>query len=541
MAATKPDTTGRKRFAFRDVRSDAELLESGRPPKDLKFKKSNPAVKKLSKTNAKSAGASVFSALASRALPLAAKAAFGPVGGAVAAQIAGKYGGALLGKLKGSPSSAMKSASNASMGVQVQEETDPNKIRRPLGATPGRGVSSASASAAGKPLAETMAKSVLRSLVSSAAVASGLPTSPRIFKTPASLIRSPRFFNPKNRSFLVNADDKSKAEKAVRHVPISTTNAVLYPQAGLLEDEIMYRLTLLAENVYAPTKSRWPNIQILEGFRAENSTTSQHERGEAMDISAGNANRNFEVAQWMRDHVIYDQLILCHDIAGGSWIHVSFTIENRRRQVLTKTFNDTFVDGLHVYEQNSGTDIQTNADIEAGNRFITLMTERQSRLQPVDIDTDLPQQSSDLLGLVGGAGAEVPRCLVDPTGKAYVPDNSKQGAVIAAVEALLAIPEYFAMAQDPDPNKMVPFAREVAKRAGVGMNAKRGSGNLSGDAIAILNPTGAKGFGSWDTDKRVQIMDIVAEAHNPSFTPKAAWNDVTSVCADDPGGGYVEP
>lgn len=408
MAANpnQADQTGKKRFAFRDVRSDAELLASGRPPKDVKFKKSNPAVKKVSKTNAKATGASALSAIASRALPLAAKAAFGPVGGAVAAQIAGKYGGALLGKLRGTPSTAKKSADNSTMGAVIQEETDPNKIRRPLGATPEKGVSSASASAAGKEMAKTFAKSMLLSVLPSAASASGLPTKERIFKTAASLAISPRFFNPLNRNFTLNASDKSKAEKAVRHVTISTNEARLYPQAGLLEDEIMYRLTLMSENVFAPTKQWNPNVRILEGFRAENSTTSQHERGEAMDITAGGVTENFALAVWMRDHVLYDQLILCHDIVGGSWIHVSFTIENRRRQVLTKTFNDTFVDGLHLYQQSSGTDSVTTNNIQAGDRFIGVMSERQARLQPVDIDTELPQQSSDLLGLIGGGEDE---------------------------------------------------------------------------------------------------------------------------------------
>lgn len=407
--STTPDTQGKKRFAFRDVRTDVELLASGRPPKSLQFKKGGAASKKLSKLTNKIRGGIVragLKALTSKALPLAAKAAFGPVGGAVAAQVAGKYGGPLLnrlgGKLLGKFSSFTKSAN--ALGVAIAEELTPSNIRRPLGSYKD-GLSN-SPSAAAAPLSATMANSVLKSLVSGASMAAAIPQTPRIFKTAASLVKSPRFFNPNNRQFTLNSDEKSKAEKAVRHVTISTPDERLYPQAGLLEDEIFYRLTLLAENVYAPVRQYLiasplgsaAGLEILEGFRVENSASSQHEKGEAMDITVDNDPvKCFYLAQWMRDHIVYDQLILCHDISGQSWIHVSFTIEGRRRQVLTKTFNDTFVEGLHVYTPTTGISAQTQADITAGENFIDLLSKRQQRLQPVGLDTDLPQQSSDLL------------------------------------------------------------------------------------------------------------------------------------------------
>lgn len=408
MPTERPDTTGRKRFAFRDVRTDVELLASGRPPKSLRFLKKNPVTKKLSKLANKVKGSRLFSALKAKALPLAAKAALGPVGGAIATKIAGKYGSSLLGRLKGPLSSIQQAARLAAFGVKITEELNPNNIRRPRDSGDPLHLS-ASASAAGKELGKTIAASVTQSLVSGIPLASGLPPVPRIFKTASSLVKSPRFFNPNQRAFTLNATEQSAAEKAVRHVEISTPDARLYPQAGLLEDDIVYRLTLLAENVYAPTKEYaicrgWGAPEILGGFCVENSGTSQHERGEAVDITINNNPvRCFQLAQWMRDNILYDQLILCHDVSGGGqvWIHVSFNINARRREVLTKTFNDTFVEGLHIYRQASGTDTATTQNIEAGETLLEMLADRQLRLQPVSLDSELPQQSSDLLGLVG--------------------------------------------------------------------------------------------------------------------------------------------
>lgn len=411
----KPPLTGDDQYGCGDTRPPEKVAESSAPAKEIKFPKQSPSVGKLARIANKIAGSKLgaalkskaISTLKSKALPLASKAALGPIGGAIAAKIAGKYATPLLGKLAGNLSSVTKAAGAASGAITVVRETNLNKLRRPLV----EGLS-ASASAAAKPLGETVAKSILSSLVSGKSLSDGLGSSIGTFKTAAALVKSPRFFNPKQRAFTVDPKDKEIAEKAVRHVEISNSEARLYPQAGLLEDEIMYRLVLLAENVYAPTRAYaerrgWGAPEILDGFRAENSTTSPHERGEALDITLGDATRCFELAQWMRDHILYDQLILCHDISNGgqTWIHVSFTVDNRRRQVLTKTFNDTFVDGLHIYERSSGTDTATEQNVQEGDKFITMLAERQQRLSPVNADTQTPQQQAGL-GSSGGEGEE---------------------------------------------------------------------------------------------------------------------------------------
>jgi len=545
MGLPKPPLTGKDQFGATDTTPEENRRVT--PPPEVK-KNIPKALGRLARLANKLGRSKLGAALKSKVLPLAGRAALGPVGGALAAQIAGKYATPLLGKLTGKLSSVSKSATAVSTGVEVDREKDPKKLRRPF-----KEGFSIAASAAGKPLAETASRSLLSTLGSAMSIGVGIGTALGTFKTVAALARSPRFFNPTGATPAgIDPNDAIAANRAFRHVEVSTPEERLYPQAGLLEDELMYRLVLLAENVYEPTRlfaqnKGWGVPIILEAFRAENSTTSPHERGEALDICLDNtatADRYFELAQWMRDNILYDQLILCYDISGSNqtWIHVTFTIENRRREVKTKTFNDTFVDGLHIYKRTTGTDTATQANVEEGDKFIDMLAAREQRLNPVTSETQTPQE---LTKPFKESSDTNPRqvCTSDPFGNPYVPDNSKQGVVLAIVAELLAIPEYLAMAQAEDRRVMVPFAREVARRAGVGMNAVRGNrSDPSGDAIAIYNPTAGKGFGSWDSDKRVQIMDIVVGAHGGSgSSPSPGWIDVTSICEDDTGGGYIEP
>ena len=414
MASNTPDTSGKKKFAFRDIRTEVELLLSGRPPKSLKFITQNPVSKKLSKLGNKLKG-KLTANLKSQAISLAAKAALGPVGGMLAAKLAGKIrmpGGR---KITGGLSTVSKVAAVAGLGVAVVKELDPKNIRRPL-----KEGLSASASAAALPLAATVAASVVQSLVSGGRVASALPTPKRQFKTASALVKSPRFFNPTAAQYTLDPKEKGIADKAVKQVVISTAAERLYPQAGLLEDEIMYRLTLLAENVYAPTQTYAQaaglgTIKILEGFRAENSGTSQHERGEAIDITVGDgsyavASQCYQLAVWMRDHILYDQLILCFDISGGGqvWIHVSFNIDARRRQVLTKAFNDTHETGLHLYAPPVGTDVEADKNIAAGTKLLDTLAERQQRLQPIGLNTpSLQEETVKITGISGGGAGGV--------------------------------------------------------------------------------------------------------------------------------------
>jgi zinc D-Ala-D-Ala carboxypeptidase len=133
---------------------------------------------------------------------------------------------------------------------------------------------------------------------------------------------------------------------------------LLTPQLGLLEDDFAYRLSLLCVNVLQPLKDKYPNIVVISGFRQTNSGIGQHELGEAVDVQIHNQTPEllYEVADYIQKNLNFDQLVLNYTNIGDGlgWIHVSFSAQSLRSQVLTKDFADTFHDGLFLVEPLTG-------------------------------------------------------------------------------------------------------------------------------------------------------------------------------------------
>ena len=97
---------------------------------------------------------------------------------------------------------------------------------------------------------------------------------------------------------------------------------------------------LLCENVFEPLRSYLNTpIKISSGFRSvqlnkmiKGSSTSQHTKGEAMDLQIG-ANGFF----FIKTKLDFDQLIWeFGNDENPSWVHVSFSSKNRK-QVLKAT------------------------------------------------------------------------------------------------------------------------------------------------------------------------------------------------------------
>ena len=97
---------------------------------------------------------------------------------------------------------------------------------------------------------------------------------------------------------------------------------------------------LLCENVFEPLRIHLNTpIQISSGFRSlqvnkmiGGSKTSQHTKGEAMDLQIGAKGFNF-----IKDKLEFDQLIWeFGNDKNPSWVHVSFSSKNRK-QVLKAT------------------------------------------------------------------------------------------------------------------------------------------------------------------------------------------------------------
>ena len=97
---------------------------------------------------------------------------------------------------------------------------------------------------------------------------------------------------------------------------------------------------LLCENVFEPLRLYLNTpIEISSGFRSlqvnkmiKGSSTSQHTKGEAMDLQIGSKGFNF-----IKDKLDFDQLIWeFGNDENPSWVHVSFSSKNRK-QVLKAT------------------------------------------------------------------------------------------------------------------------------------------------------------------------------------------------------------
>jgi hypothetical protein len=107
----------------------------------------------------------------------------------------------------------------------------------------------------------------------------------------------------------------------------------------------------VAANVLQPVRNQFGPTIITSGFRClelnraiGSSDSSQHTKGQAADFEVPGVT-NLEVAQWVRDNLSFDQLILeAYDPNEGpnsGWIHCSFVSESENRgEVMTAEFKN---------------------------------------------------------------------------------------------------------------------------------------------------------------------------------------------------------
>ena len=111
------------------------------------------------------------------------------------------------------------------------------------------------------------------------------------------------------------------------------------------EDEHLENAKLLFERVVQPVRERFGITRISSGYRGPElnkaiggSTTSQHCKGQAVDIECDKAD-NLVVAQWIRDNLEFDQIISEFYEEGdpsSGWVHVSYVSpEENRKACLT--------------------------------------------------------------------------------------------------------------------------------------------------------------------------------------------------------------
>lgn len=104
--------------------------------------------------------------------------------------------------------------------------------------------------------------------------------------------------------------------------------------------EQLASMRLVAGMVFEPLREWYGKpIKINSFYRSEalntavgGSKTSQHCKGEAIDITAGSKEENKKLYDYVKANLIFDQLINEYDY---SWVHISYKVGMNRNQTLT--------------------------------------------------------------------------------------------------------------------------------------------------------------------------------------------------------------
>lgn len=120
-------------------------------------------------------------------------------------------------------------------------------------------------------------------------------------------------------------------------------------------DLVKSKLKLLAEKILQPVRDHFDKpVIISSGYRSPavnravgGSSKSQHMTGEAADFEIPSID-NYELAQWIKNNLNYDQLILEFYTGGNSgWIHVGYSPRHRNQELTINQFGS--FSGLKKY------------------------------------------------------------------------------------------------------------------------------------------------------------------------------------------------
>lgn len=106
--------------------------------------------------------------------------------------------------------------------------------------------------------------------------------------------------------------------------------------------DVLSSMKLVAEACFEPLRKWYGKpIKINSFYRSPElnekvggSKTSQHCKGEAIDMSAGSKEENKKLFDWCKANLVFDQLINEYDY---SWVHISFRKKDNRNQTLIIT------------------------------------------------------------------------------------------------------------------------------------------------------------------------------------------------------------
>lgn len=128
----------------------------------------------------------------------------------------------------------------------------------------------------------------------------------------------------------ITINEATYSEKAVKN---KVSNI---PNEAQLES-----MQLVAEKLFEPLREWYGKpIKINSFFRSlevnklvGGASSSQHCKGEAIDISAGSKAENKKLFDWIKNSgLTFDQLINEYDY---TWVHLSYKTTGNRRQIIT--------------------------------------------------------------------------------------------------------------------------------------------------------------------------------------------------------------
>jgi len=107
--------------------------------------------------------------------------------------------------------------------------------------------------------------------------------------------------------------------------------------------EQIEKLKALCENILQPVRDHFGRVKVTSGFRSVDlclaigsSSNSQHAKAEAADFECVGVD-NAELADWIKDNLPYDQLIVEYYTPGepnSGWIHCSYVPDQPRASYL---------------------------------------------------------------------------------------------------------------------------------------------------------------------------------------------------------------
>ncbi len=130
-----------------------------------------------------------------------------------------------------------------------------------------------------------------------------------------------------------NYEEATRSQTAIRH-GIDNTPGI----------EIIKSMIFVANTLFEPIREWYGKPLIISSFyrcpelnsKVGGAPTSQHCKGEAMDIDTGSREENKKIFEWVKLNLKFDQLLWEYgDEFGPDWVHVSLKKEGNRNQIIT--------------------------------------------------------------------------------------------------------------------------------------------------------------------------------------------------------------